>query len=169
MVVIVVLLLVVVGFCDNNVHPSSLALFCLGLSNKGAVTFSIECQIKLIKYKCEGVEESKEVYFNTRKLFSIDGFNYLFNEAIDDRNEKLDNYMSEQPEWVMDKISTIILNIPDSENMCSGNILVCACVQCEEDRQYEGGDDNSETCDESVEDEWLEENVKVKTEMSNPL
>ena len=23
-----------VGFCDNNAHPSSLALFCLGLSNK---------------------------------------------------------------------------------------------------------------------------------------
>ena len=25
--------MVIVGFCDNNAHPSSLALFCLGLSN----------------------------------------------------------------------------------------------------------------------------------------
>ena len=67
-------------------------------------------------------------------------------------DEKVDKYMREQPEWVMDKISAIILNIPNSENMCSGNIWVCACVQCEEDRQYEGGDVKSETSDESGED-----------------
>ena len=37
---------------------------------------------------------------------------------MENMNEKLDKYMSEQPEWVMDKISTIILNIANSENMC---------------------------------------------------
>ena len=72
----------------------------------------------------------------------------------------------------MDKISAIILNIPNSENMCSGNIWVCACVQCEEDRQSEVGDDKSETFDESGVDEWLEDNVKVenrygKSDMGN--
>ena len=77
-------------------------------------------------------------------------------------DEKLDKYMSEQPKWVMDKISTIILNIPSSENMCSRNLWVCACVQWEEDRQSEGGDDKSETSDESGENEWLEDNVEVE-------
>ena len=129
---------------------------------KGAVTFSIECQIKLVKYNCEGDEEFKEVFFNTKKLLSIDGFNELYDEAMENMNEKLDKYMSEQPEWVMDKISTIILNIANSENMCSGSIWVYTCVQCEEDRQSEGGDDKSETSDESGEDEWLEDNVEVK-------
>ena len=70
--------------------------------------------------------------------------------------------MREQPEWVMDKIGTIILNIPNSENMCSCNIWVYACVQCEESRQSEGGDDKSETSDESGEDEWLEDYVKME-------
>ena len=32
-VVVVVYVVVVVGFCDNNAHPSSLAFLCLGLSN----------------------------------------------------------------------------------------------------------------------------------------
>ena len=31
--VLLLLLLPVVGFCDNNAHPSSLAFLCLGLSN----------------------------------------------------------------------------------------------------------------------------------------
>ena len=70
--------------------------------------------------------------------------------------------MSEEPEWVMDKISTIILNIENNENMCKGNTWVCGCVQCEEDRQSEGGDDKSETSDESGEDEWLEDNVEME-------
>ena len=56
---------------------------------KGAVTFSIECQIKLIKYNCEGDEESKEVFFNTKKILSIDGFNELHDEAMENINEKL--------------------------------------------------------------------------------
>ena len=76
-------------------------------------------------------------------------------------DEKLDKYIREQPEWVMEKISAIILNIPNSENMCSGNIWVCACVQCEEDRQYEGGDVKSEISDESGKDEWLEDNESI--------
>ena len=29
---------------------------------KGAVTFSIECQIKLVNYNCEGDEEFEETY-----------------------------------------------------------------------------------------------------------
>ena len=33
----VVVYVYVVGFCDNNAHPSSLALFCLGLSNSTIV------------------------------------------------------------------------------------------------------------------------------------
>ena len=71
----------------------------------GAVTFLIESQIKLIKYNCEGDEESKEVFFNTKKLLSIDGFNELYDDVMENMNEKLDKYMSEQPEWVMDEIS----------------------------------------------------------------
>ena len=46
--------------------------------------------------------------------------------------------------------------------MCSDNIWVFACVQCEQDRQYEGGHDKSETSDEYGEDEWLEDNVEVE-------
>ena len=59
-------------------------------------------------------------------------------------DEKLYKYIREQPEWVMEKIiGAIILNIPNNENdFCSGNILVCTCQQCEEDRQYEGKDCN---------------------------
>ena len=94
---------------------------------------------------------TKRVLLNTDKLLSIDGINEVYDNAMENMNEKLDKYMREQPEWVMDKISAIILNIPNSENMCSGNIWVCACVQCEEDRQSEGGDDKSETSDESGE------------------
>ena len=63
----------------------------------------------------------------------------------------------------MEKMSAIILNIPNIENdfgIC--NISVCTCQQCEEDRQYEGGDDKSETSDESGEDEWLKDNVEVE-------
>ena len=62
----------------------------------------------------------------------------------------------------MGKVSAIILNILNSENLCSGNIWVWACVQCEEDRQSEGGDDKSETSDESGEAKWLEDNVEVE-------
>ena len=62
---------------------------------KGAVTFSIECQIKLVKYNCEGDEEFKEVFFNTKKLLSIDGFNELYDDTMENINEKLDKYMSE--------------------------------------------------------------------------
>ena len=71
---------------------------------------------------------------------------------MENMNEKLDKYMSEHPEWVMDETSTIFLNISNCENMFSGSILVCACVQCEEDRQYEGEDVKSETSDESGEE-----------------
>ena len=63
----------------------------------------------------------------------------------------------EQPELLMENMSAIILNIPNNENdFCNGNNLVCTCQQCEEDRQYEGGE--SEISDESGEDEWLEDN-----------
>ena len=79
---------------------------------------------------------------------------------MENMDDKLDKYIREQPEWVMEKINAIILNIRNSENMCSCIIMVCACVQCGEDRQYEGGDDKSETYDESGEDEWLEDNVE---------
>ena len=30
---LIIIMVLLVGFCDNNAHPSSLALFCLGLSN----------------------------------------------------------------------------------------------------------------------------------------
>ena len=77
-------------------------------------------------------------------------------------DEKLDKYIREQPEWLMEKMSAIILNIPNNENdFCNGNNLVCTCQQCEEDRQYEGGDVKSEISDESGEDEWLEDNESI--------
>ena len=75
-------------------------------------------------------------------------------------DEKLDQYIREQPEWMMEKMSAIILNIPNNENdFCNGNNLVCTCQQCEEDRQYEGGE--SEISDDSGEDEWLEDNESI--------
>ena len=67
-------------------------------------------------------------------------------------DEKLDKYIKKQPEWVMEKISAISLNIHNSENMCSDNIWVCACIQCEEDIQYKGGHVKSETSDQSGEE-----------------
>ena len=77
-------------------------------------------------------------------------------------DEKLDKYIREQPEWLMEKMSAIILNIPNNENdFCNGNNLVCTCQQCEEDRQYEGGDVKSEISDESGEDEWLDDNESI--------
>ena len=137
---------------------------------KGAVAFSILCQIKLVKYNNEEEDlESTDVYyhcstnrviFNTEKLLTIDGIKKVYDKAMANMDEKLDKYIREQPEWVMEKISAIILNIPNSENMCSGNIWVCACVQCEEDRQSEGGDDNQKH--ESGEDQWSEYNVEVE-------
>ena len=135
---------------------------------KGAVTFSIECQIQLVKYNCEGDEEFKEVFFNTKKILSIDGFNELYDEAMENMNEKLDKYMSEQPEWVMDEISSILLNVANSDN-------ICKCKYCEDDRRSEGGEDQSETSDESGEDDDSnedEDNVDVEnrddqSDMSN--
>ena len=62
---------------------------------KGAVTFSIECQIKLVKYNCEGDEEFTKVFLNTEKLLAIDGFNELYDKAMENMNEKLDKYMSD--------------------------------------------------------------------------
>ena len=86
-------------------------------------------------------------------------------------DEKLGKYIREQPEWMMEKINAISMNIPNSKNVCSDNICVCApihrirkrpdnnnlwecaCQQCEEGKQYEGGEDQSETSDESGKDE----------------
>ena len=49
---------------------------------KGTVTFSIECQIKLVKYNCEGGVEFKRVLFNTEKLLAIDGINELYDKVM---------------------------------------------------------------------------------------
>ena len=40
---------------------------------KGTVTISIECQIKLVRYNCEGDEEFKRVFSNTDKLLELMG------------------------------------------------------------------------------------------------
>merc|ERR1711954_554401 len=96
------------------------------------------------------------------KLCTSDRIKKVHCKAMANMDEKLDKYIREHPEWVMEKISGIILNIPNNENdFCSGNISVCACHQCEEDRQYEGGDVKSEIPYESGEDEWLEDNERI--------
>ena len=41
---------VYVGFCDNNAHPSSLALFCLGLSNLRSLAQLGASQLAQISY-----------------------------------------------------------------------------------------------------------------------
>ena len=67
-------------------------------------------------------------------------------------NEKLDKYMSEQPEWVMDEIGSILLNVANSNN-------ICKCKHCEDDRGSEGGEDQSEISDESGKVEWLDDSI----------
>ena len=137
---------------------------------KGPVAFSILCQIKLVKYN-NSLEElyqesadiyylstSKRVIFNTEKLLTSDGIKKVYHKAMVYLDEKLDQYLSEQPEWVMEKMPALILNIPKNENdFCNGNNLVCTCQECVQDREYE----ESETSDESGEDEWLEDNESI--------
>ena len=118
--------------------------------NKGPVAFSILCQIKLVKYK--------RIIFNTEKLLTSDGIKKVYHKAMVYLDEKLDKYLSEEPEWVMEKMPGLILNIPKNENdFCNGNNLVCTCQECVQDREYE----ESETSDESGEDEWLEDNESI--------
>ena len=93
---------------------------------KGAVAFSTECQIKLVKYNNEEEDlESTDVYyhsstkriiFRTEKLLISDGIKKVYRKAMVYMDEKLDKYIREQPEWLMEKMSAIILNIPNNEN-----------------------------------------------------
>ena len=119
--------------------------------NKGPVAFSILCQIKLVKYK--------RIIFNTEKLLTSDGIKKAYHKAMVYLDEKLDQYLSEEPEWVMEKMPALILNIPKNENdFCNGNNLVCTCQECVQDREYQEISDES---DESGEDEWLDDNESI--------
>ena len=102
---------------------------------KGPVAFSILCQIKLVKYNNEEEDlESTDVYyhsttkrviFNTEKLLTSDGIKKVYHKAMVYMDEKLDQYVREQPEWMMEKMSAIILNIPNNEHdFCNCNKLV---------------------------------------------
>ena len=74
-------------------------------------------------------------------------------------DEKLDKYISEEPEWRMEKMPCLILNIPKNEtDFCNGNKSVCTCQECVLDRDYQEISDES---DESGEDEWLDDNESI--------
>ena len=60
------------------------------------------------------------------KLLTSDGIKKVYRKGMANMDEKLDKYIREQPEWMMEKISAISLNIQNFENMCSDNIWVCA-------------------------------------------
>ena len=138
---------------------------------KGPVAFSILCQIKLVKYN-NSLEElyqesvdiyylstSKRVIFNTEKLLTSDGIKKVYHKAMVYLDEKLDQYLREEPEWVMEKMPALILNIPKNENdFCNGNNLVCTCQECVQDREYQEISDES---DESGEDEWLDDDESI--------
>ena len=135
----------------------------------GPVAFSILCQIKLVKNNNEEEDlESTHVYyhstgkrviFNMEKLLTSDGIKKTYDNAMVYLDEKLDKYLSEEPEWVMEKMPALILNIPKNENdFCNGNNLVCTCQECVQDREYEEISDES---DESGEDEWLDDNESI--------
>ena len=119
--------------------------------NKGPVAFSILCQIKLVKYK--------RIIFNTEKLLTSDGIKKTYDNAMVYLDEKLDKYISEEPEWRMEKMPCLILNIPKNEtDFCNGNKSVCTCQECVLDRDYQEISDES---DESGEDEWLDDDESI--------
>ena len=89
--VVVLLLLVVVGFCDNNAHPSSLALFCLGLINPGLWIWLSEIK-KICKSIGNWIPKLGKTWWSYYEIFCILA-NYYFQPII--------NYLTfQKPTWL---------------------------------------------------------------------
>ena len=67
----------------------------------------------MLKYDNDGGEDSQDVYLHNgnRRIFDMEQFDEVYDEAMDKINEEFEKYMGEAPGWVIDRISSIDVNI----------------------------------------------------------
>ena len=68
---------------------------------------------KMVKYNNDGKEETHDIYIHSgnKRISDIRQFDSVYDEAMDDINQKLTDDMGESSGWVMDIISSIDVNI----------------------------------------------------------